>query len=261
MVPAIYPNNLDNQDTLTRASNIIAMGKTRDKRALAPLIKILEDESEVDWLRGCAAIALGRLSAEEAVPLLINAIDDASMTVARGSISALGDIRCKYAIPHLKRILEDETKKELHAITVTALGEIAGRDVISILLGSLENPDNRVRARAAIVLGDLRAGEAVIPFIQLMKDSDECLRAIAASSLGLIGDRRATGTLIEALGDSAESVRAIAASSLGCLGDAIAVNSLEAATGDTSETVRKQAAAAISKIRSIERMEKTRIHR
>jgi HEAT repeat protein len=256
--------NLHDDDIKIRASAIITMGKTGNRGAIGPLIEILGNPKEVDWLRGCAAIALGRLSGDEVILPLIDAMQDDNTEVSRAAISAFGDIKKREAMPYLREILEDEKKAKLHAVAVTVLGEIGGCEVIPTLLKTLESPDNRVRIRAAMALEGLRTEETVPAFIALMNDEDECLRGIAASSLGLLEDARAVEPLIIALDDSTETVRGIAASSLGCLKDTRAISPLERVLGDKSQVVRKQASAALVKIRSSQLQskidEKTSIH-
>ena len=243
-------NSLEDENTRIRASAIIEMGRTGNRDAIKFIVDILENKGEVDWLRGCAAIALGRLSGDEVIPPLIDALQDDSITVSRAVISALGDTKSPQAIPHLKGILEDKSRAELHAVTITVLGEIGGYEILPTLLRALEGSNDLVRVRAALALGEFRTDESVPHFLRLIKDGNESLRSIAASSLGLIGDKHAVEPLIAGLDDEAEAVRAIAASSLGCLGDVTAIPYLEKALDDNSKTVRKQAAAALSKIRS-----------
>jgi HEAT repeat protein len=240
--------NLQNEDLRIRASSIIAMGKAGDKDAIPRLVEILENKSEVEWLRGCAAIALGRISGDEVVSPLLQALRDESLFVNRAAILALGDLEIKSAVPYLESILKDPSKKELHAVTVNVLAQIGGSE--ATLLEALEDPDVRVRCNSALALGNLRTESAVLPLIKLMDDSDESLRAVAASSLGLIKDKRAVKKLTAALEDKAETVRAIAASSLGYLGDKKAVPGLEKALQDKNINVRKQAAAAIERLKS-----------
>ena len=248
-----FSNSLEDENTRIRASDIIEMGRTGNRDAIKSIIEVLENREEVDWLRACAAIALGRLSDDEVIPPLIEALRDDSIIVSRAVISALGDAGNPRAIPHLKGILENKSKEELHPVTVKVLGEIGGDEILPTLLQALESSNDLVRVRAALALGELRTKTAVPHFLTLIKDGNEALRAIAASSLGLIGDKRAVEPLIAALNDAAENVRAIAASSLGCLDDATAIQPLEIALDDNSEIVRKQTAAALSKIRSKEK--------
>ncbi len=250
MKPENLLQNMNDDDIKSRASAIVTIGKTGNRDAIGTLIEILGNPNEVDWLRGCAAIALGRLSGDEVIPPLIDAMQDDNIEVSRAAISAFGYIKNRQAMPYLQEILEDERKAKLHTIAVTVLGEIGGLEATPTLLKTLESPDNKVRIRAAMALRELRSEETVTPFIELMNDEDECLRAIAASSLGFLNDRRAVEPLIKALGDCTETVRAITASSLGCLNDRRAISPLERALNDKSQTVRKQASAALTKIKS-----------
>ncbi len=250
MEPVSNLEGLDDEDIRIRASAIIELGQTGDKNAISALSAILKNKSEIDWIRGCAAIALGRISGEEAFTSIIAALNDESLVVSRAAISALGEMKNPEAIPYLEDILKDQSKKEVHAAVVNVLYTAGGNEVASIMLQSLEHPDVGVRCNAAMALGNLRHEKAVLPLISLMQDKDESLRAVAASSLGLIGDGRAAAILIKALNDSAATVRAIAASSLGCLNDEEAIPFLEVSLNDSNAAVRKQSHNAILKIRS-----------
>lgn len=242
-------NSLEDENTKIRASAIIEMGRTGNRDGLQSIIGVLANRQEVDWLRACAAIALGRLAGEEVIPPLVNALRDDSIIVSRAAISALGDAKNPQAISHLKGILENKDREELHAITVKVLGEIGGYDIVPTLLQALENSNHLVRVRAALALGEFHTDEVIPHFLKLLQDDNESLRAIAASSLGLLDDERAIEPLLKALADEAATVRAIAASSLGCLADGSVIPSLEKALGDDSEIVRKQVAAAMLKIK------------
>jgi HEAT repeat protein len=249
----VQENEMDdslNEEIRIRASEIIALGKSRDKESIRLLIDIMENKKEVEWLRGCAAIALGRISGEEVTAPLIAILGDESPLVTRTAILALCDVGSKQAVPALEAIMDNPLKKDLHPLTVNVLKEINGNEAVPILLKALDSPDTQVKRNAALALGDLRSKAAVLTFIRLMGESDECLRAIAASSLGLIGDNQGVEILIKALNDREETVRAIAASSLGYLGEKKALGPLEKASQDKNETVRKQAAAALAKIKS-----------
>ncbi len=243
-------NSPENEDIRIRASAIIATGKARDREAIPRLIEILENENEVEWLRGCAAIALGRIAGDEVADPLIKALQDKDLFVSRAVILALGELKNEEALPHLKALLANQAKKDLHPLAINVLAATGGKKVTSTLLEALENENSQVRCNAALALGDLRSKEAVVPFLKLMEDENETLRAIAASALGLIGDKRAADTLIKALEDKADTVRIIAASSLGYLGETKAIAPLERALKDKNKTVRAQAAAALSKLRN-----------
>jgi HEAT repeat protein len=250
MEPESYLNGLNDEDLRIRASAIIALGLTGDRNAIKQLTEILENKNEVDWLRGCAAIALGRLSGEEVLSPLIRALQDESLMVCRAVISAMGELKSPKVLPYLEEVLHNQGKKELHAAAVSIMGAAGGEEVVSIMLQALEHPETGVRCNAALALGNLRTEKAIQPLVKLMQEKDESLRAVAASSLGLIGDSRAAPILIAALNDCAETVRAIAASSLGYMNSREAIPFLEKALEDNNINVRKQAANALLKLKS-----------
>jgi HEAT repeat protein len=197
-------SNISNNDSVTiRASEIIALGNSGDRGAINTLVGILNDKKEVALLRGCAATALGRLSGNEVIIPLINALEDESLIVSRSAVLALSDVGSEQSLLPLTRVLENQNKKELHALIINVLGKVGGHKVRSTLLKALESENSGVKCNAALALGELRTEDAVLPLINLMNDSDECLRGIAASSLGLILDKRAVLPLIEALNDKA----------------------------------------------------------
>ena len=107
----ITPQIPEDEEIRTRASAIIAMGKTGDRDAVKSLVMVLGNKGEVDWLRACAAIALGRLAGDEVATPLIDALDDESSIVKRAAITALGEARSEQAIPALRAILEDNARK------------------------------------------------------------------------------------------------------------------------------------------------------
>ena len=69
----------------------IELGKLGDRRATGPLLKILEKHKEL-WPRLGAATALGDLRSPDAVPSLIDAIQDKEELVRSAAANALRDI-------------------------------------------------------------------------------------------------------------------------------------------------------------------------
>ena len=243
-------NNLVDENNGIKASAIIEMGRTGNRDSVEYIAAVLENEEEVDWVRACAAIALGKLSDGELNPSLLLALAGENQIVSRAAVLALGETGNQEAVPHLEEILKDKNKEDLHPVIINSIGKIGGSGAIPILLQALENSNDLVRVNAALVIRDLRNEELLPHFLKLIKDNNESLRAIAASSLGLTGDKSAVPPLLDALDDEAASVRAIAASSLGCIADSSVSSHLEKALGDENEVVRRQAAAAISKLKS-----------
>jgi HEAT repeat protein len=250
MAQNINSTMLNDDDLNIRSSQIIAMGNSKDRGVIHTLIEILKNPKEVSLLRACAAMALGKLSGNEVISPLIDAVEDEQMIVSRAAILALGEVGSQQSIPTLIGVLENQNKKELHALAIKVLSKIGGTKVKSNLLKALESENNGVKRNAAIALGDLGTKDVVPPLIKLMNDCDECLREIAASSLSLIKDNRAVEALIGALSDQAETVRTMAASSLGYLGDNRAIKPLEKALNDKNILVRQMAASSLDKLKA-----------
>jgi glucan phosphoethanolaminetransferase (alkaline phosphatase superfamily) len=93
-----------NDDTDLGNWSRIALGRSGNHRAFAPLLKMLtHDEPE---LRALAALALGELGDPQAVPALISLLDIKQSRWA--AIEALGELKDRRAIPILNKLKENE---------------------------------------------------------------------------------------------------------------------------------------------------------
>jgi len=94
-----------NEDT--RQAAVRALANQKPKEAVPVLIEALDDS--VPAIRVLAAKALGGMRAKEAAPALIGKLDDSDWSLQKAAIEALGEIRVKEAIdPLLKKFEEDE---------------------------------------------------------------------------------------------------------------------------------------------------------
>lgn len=82
----------------------------------------------------------------------------------------------------------------------------------------LNDPEGRVRRRAALAVGRVGLPDGIPLLTPLLADADPDVRAAAAFALGLIGDDAAADSLIKALTDPAPLVRGRAAEALGQIG-------------------------------------------
>ncbi|MFC1679371.1 HEAT repeat domain-containing protein [Elusimicrobiota bacterium] len=115
-------------------------------------------------------------------------------------------------------------------------------------LDDINDPDWRVRKRAAMGLVEFGDGLAVEALIGALRDPHKYVRGAAAEALGEIGNTRAVPPLIEALGDRFLHVRASTAKALGKLGDQRAIGPLRKASRDKSGVVRKIARKALHEL-------------
>lgn len=87
------------------------------------------------------------------------------------------------------------------------------------LLALLQDPEARVRRRAALAAGRVRLPAAIPPLATLLEgDQDSEVRQMAAFALGLIGDAAAAAALTTALADPDPTIQGRAAEALGLIG-------------------------------------------
>ena len=89
------------------------------------------------------------------------------------------------------------------------------------LVRLLQDPEGRVRRRAAQAVGRVGLAEAIPPLAAVLAgDLDAEVREMAAFAMGLVGDRAAVEPLRAALRDPSPLVQGRAADALGLIGDA-----------------------------------------
>ena len=86
------------------------------------------------------------------------------------------------------------------------------------LITLLNDPEPRLRRRAALAVGRVGLPAGVQPLTGALADTDPDVRQTAAFALGLIGDPAASAPLTAALTDAAVGVRGRAAEALGLIG-------------------------------------------
>ncbi|MGB9979800.1 HEAT repeat domain-containing protein [Methanobacterium sp.] len=225
-----------------------ALGVLRDRRAVEPLIKALNDkDEEVRWK---AAWALGNIRDRRAVEPLIYLLHDKSWAVRRFAASALGKIGDERAVESLMKALSDE-EWHVRKYAADALGKIGDERAVESLMDALHDKDSDVRWKAAVALGKMKSA-AVEPLIELLKNDDWHIRGRAAEALGKIGDERAVKPLINSLvgwnKDRNKYVRGRAAEALGKIGDEDAIKPLTQALEDPYIYVRVKVEEALKEM-------------
>ena len=87
------------------------------------------------------------------------------------------------------------------------------------LLALLQDPEARVRRRAALATGRVRLPAGVPGLVVLLEsDKDPEVRQMAAFALGLVGDASAAPALTSAVADTDPNIQARAAEALGLIG-------------------------------------------
>ena len=96
---------------------------------------------------------------EKSIELLSKGVYDRRWYVVRNIVGVLGRIGSPLAIPYLKRTIGHEDLR-VRKQTLEALSRIKGEEVTSILLSILEDPEEKLRVRAARFLGERPSQEA-----------------------------------------------------------------------------------------------------
>ncbi|MCZ6679389.1 MAG: HEAT repeat domain-containing protein [Candidatus Poribacteria bacterium] len=199
--------------------------------AVPPLLEALL--SHEDWrVRGHAATALGMIFdvrdaalKREAMSALVQAMADVHEEVRRRAIRGLGMIGDPAAIPVLTQALDDASVRDE---AVRALSRIEPREAVAEWIKGLRDGNPQIRTQAAIMLGELQVKNAVPELIKVLAvDPVVDVRLNAAKALGKIGDPVGVPALTEALKDEHRDVRKWAANGLRRIGTPEALKALE----------------------------------
>ena len=201
------------QDGYTRGLAAVNLGETGDRRAVEALIRVLQDPRlpkgyaelptgeggtrqaqvfasrlrSLHNVRAHAALVLGQLGDQRAVPALLGALTDPDGMVRMESASAIGRLKPPGAVAPLTQALHDR--------------------------------EARVRQSAAVAIGLQGDPAAVAPLREALGDDSSSVRVEAALALGLLGDEGAREALqTMARNDPVPAARRAALASLARLG-------------------------------------------
>jgi len=138
-----------------RISAAVSLGRLGDPRALKPLIRALDDDSNV--VRALAAAALGRLGDPAALPALERARNDRDSTVRRRVAEAIASIK-KSSTPAGRRALARRARRQDHlahyAIAPRERRAPIGSQVFVVLKSAQDKTAGRMAARARKLRAD-----------------------------------------------------------------------------------------------------------
>ncbi|MCS7265295.1 MAG: HEAT repeat domain-containing protein [Armatimonadetes bacterium] len=142
---------LRDEDENVRAVAAASLGKLRYARAAPQLIRALADKSE--RVQAHAEWALENIG-EEAIPAIM---EGAKKTATKlRAFRLLGRLKAKEAVPVLIEGLNDR-KPEIRSMAAWALGEIGDQRAVEALERTLDDKVDEVRREAALALGKLGA--------------------------------------------------------------------------------------------------------
>jgi HEAT repeat protein len=261
-----------------------ALGRVRDPKAVPSLMAIIEQSDNDPILQGMAITALGQIGDRRAVQPLVQILDADNPVLSLHTIEALGLLGDRDASPSLTTRLQAQLKtaallpiQPIHKTFTDHLRLLHEQTALVHALGKLQDPRSvdglyealtgrefprdsaeGLRLRASlyqrrrttmVVLSKLKPDRIVDLFVSLLQDPDETICAEAARLLGDLHDVRAGAPLIAALADTAVEVRLEAAGALGKLQASQAVSPLIVRLQDPSVLVRERTVQALAELR------------
>ncbi len=207
--------------------------------SLDSLLGKLISSSATDRRKAIEEIAL--LGDENAVPLLIDMLEDNNGNVRATAIKCLGEFKDPDLFePIYKKIKDPSAIVRCHVIM--ALAELGTPAALRALLFCLENRDDQIRKDAVYVLGELRCYDAVNPLISVLKrDKDERVKEEALISLGKIRDPTTLKIIQQELSRNSLVNKEAACISLGHFKDFSSIDTLIGYTKHPYEGVRMAA--------------------
>lgn len=137
---------------------------------------------------------------DEAVPSLIEALSEATVGLKGQVIFLLGRIGSEEAVPALVEVLDNEENAYLRRNAAESLGKIRNGSALSTLTTSLYDEDTSVRQRSAWALGQLDNTVATGYLLGALNDErQEGVKVAIVGSLKVLKDQAATETLLSEL--------------------------------------------------------------
>ena len=195
-------------------------------------IDLLKDK---DWYRRReAAITLGEMGDERAIPYLIAALRDSEWNVREAAEDALAQIGSPAVEPLIKALREYQIRK----FVIKILGKIKDERVLDPLFAQLRNEEFKEAATDALV----EVGQpAVERLTAVLNDKDKNVRKHAVIALGDIGVTECVDLLTEATKDEEWEVRLAAIAALDKIGDERGKPAIKALMKDPDFVVQMRA--------------------
>jgi len=208
---------LKNEDSHARVIAALALGSSKDERAVAPLEQSLTDSN--NNVREASALALGVIGDPQAVDALILALEDKDLQVrgfAAVALGSIGDEKAKE--PLLKAVDANANNSDVQAAAELALESI-GKPRGYFLAHSLDSRNETIRISGALSMGLAGDAESIDSLTRAMQDENDLACLYSAFSLALIANSNATDPLIKILDNNTNEMGGMASIALGFIGE------------------------------------------
>ena len=160
---------------------------------VASAIVALKTDDTTARMKAANELGFMRADAAEAVPTLVDALEDSYEPVRRNAIYALGAIGKPAVEPLIDALAAEKEAFDMDPIlhicdAAHGLAATGASETVPTLITALQDASENVRASAAYALGEMgpAAAEAVDELVALLIDESEEVRRHATSALGMI---------------------------------------------------------------------------
>ena len=115
---------LKDSDWWVREKCVMALGKIGDEKAIEPILELAEDPD----VRASVPSAFGDIGGDKAVMYLHDFMEDPDRAFRLASLKALGVIKSKVSLPHIKNMVSDEDK-DIRDTALAIIKDMTGRAV------------------------------------------------------------------------------------------------------------------------------------
>jgi len=210
------------------------------KEAIPHLVEQINNPEQL--VRRDVVLALGRMGAREHLDAVISQMHDEKSNVRSAAVRALGDMGDLRAVRPLLAALR--TKGYFsggigRTDVINALGELGDDRAIPTLVGELGNRGYRpVRKAAIAALADCGGRSVIGHLLPMLEDEDDKVRKAAIVVLARFPEDRVVDAIIARLSDREGEVRVAAAKALGEFGDRRAVDVLRQSLLDNNASMK-----------------------
>lgn len=184
---------------------IRSLGASRDARAQAPLLALLDDADAS--VRKAALQEVHAILDGRSADVLIHVLDDKDTDLGRMAAAYLGELRARAAVPRLLDLARETGPVEVRLSAVAALGQIGDTRATEALVSLLLDEDHDLKRAASDALALLADPRSVPHLLRFLDTSDPSTRRATIKAIGgaLRGKReRGARQLLEELARSSE---------------------------------------------------------
>jgi HEAT repeat protein len=203
---------LKSHDWVERFIAAKTAGEQKNKEAVPVLLELLDDDNV--QVRIASVVALKSFSGKKILENLIRALADSSEWVRVHAVETIGLYKDRKHIELLSQFLENEDSDKVRATLIKVLGELGGAKVLPIITLYLKDSNARVRANAVEAIERI-SGSASIDMrehiIPLLDDENNRVKANSVKALFKMGETKAIEVLKNMIKSKDDWMRASAA--------------------------------------------------